>query len=231
MNIFASRPSAPKVSNFCDKTPVVVAETNTEDISEKVIVAKEVNMTTGEDLMRFMVSFKEMMETTMEAVRKDIDKGMDTLTNKLTMSEEKQAVENKKVQDRLQKMEEDMRRLRFKRMQSNCVGKQTQPSGRMDADFQLETDLEDMSSNPNVGPQNQLLGRNKEKNQPEPLNMVRSNSWAEEMEQQLCKNGSDSEERRREREDDREQWTYEKRNPSYWSQGLDNEMRIKVAHK
>ena len=57
--------------------------------------------------------------------------------------------------------------------------------------------------------------------------LVRHNSWAEEMEEEITRREEveeETEDNRRKREEDREQWVSGKRTPSSWAKKLQGEM-------
>ena len=200
-------------------------------------------MTTSVELMTFMVEFKRTMEISMEAVRKDIDEQIDTklqdigkgmenlgeklkaseekLEDRLKMSEEKQEEENKKLGHRLQRMEEDMRRMKHSKMQSeSLVVKSARQQGRGQI-FRLEEEEEKTTGGEKT---KTMLPEPGKEDEPR---LVRSNSWAEEVDKeiQVVKQVEGiSEELKRKMEDDRRQWTGARRSPSEWAKEWEREV-------
>ena len=134
---------------------------------------------TGSELMNFMMKMKDTMEIAMKSVEVNInekidnrltnlDVGMEKLNNVVVENDKKSSEVNKILTGRMLKMEEDIRRLQFRRIQSDTLGKTDKPAG-------TDGRLSQISKEREVQP----VGRTQPEDQP----MVRTKSWAEEVEE------------------------------------------------
>ena len=165
-----------------------------------------------------MRDMKKAMEISMEKVETNINEKLETRMTKIDDDivglGENIAKTDKKLGIRIDKIEEEMRRMRYKRIQSDTLGgrDRIQPD-RSEERTSLET---------------------KETRTGKP--MVRSKSWSDEVEENISNKENEKEEkeiyrnierekRRKEKEEkqkeeDRRHWTRDKRNPPHWSDNL-----------
>ena len=174
---------------------------------------------TQEQFMAFMTSFKDTIEKYVEKTversvaaigndinekiymkMKNIDDGIKDLREQVKNSDVKQDKMNKRIEQRLNKIEEDRRRESFKIMKSDMLH-EIQPTGRIQPSDQLkdreETERRDTSDRERMArtpdPLVQSMGRNYLLDQSQgrcdlPTNsqstttMTRSNSWTDEVE-------------------------------------------------
>ena len=87
---------------------------------------------TNQEMMKFMMGFKETIENTMKGIGNEIsgkidvklnnlDKGLEDLVAEVRNNDSKQEENNKRLEDRLNKLEIDAKRQKFGRMKRNSV--------------------------------------------------------------------------------------------------------------
>ena len=102
--------------------------------SLRILRTKSLKMTgnqmTSEELMKFMMNFKDTIEKTMNGIGKDInkkidekltnlDRGLENLSVEVRANDAKQEENNKKLEARLKKLEIDAGRQRYSRTKLN----------------------------------------------------------------------------------------------------------------
>ena len=186
--------------------------------------------TTGDDLMKFMVDFRDTMEKKIEAVSGEIDvklegkmktinDGMIDIIKEVKSNDKKQAAASMELARRIDLMEVDMKRIKFSRMRSDSLhdkGDGEKMNGRRRTETQKTKDrmndrhVEEVSDK-EVEVENEDY---------EP--MRKEKSWAEEMEEEIRNGGRENPLRN----DDKEQWTNKVRKPSSWATELNGEIKL-----
>ena len=196
--------------------------------------------TTGEDLMRFMINFKEVMEKKIEVVSnisKEIDKkledklsgikkGMEEISIEVKSNDRKQDEAGKELARRMDRMEQDLSRIKYSRMQSKSL------SGRKEEQIrQQEVRTKDRSKQGTGGEDQEAEvveippeGSKEEENM---AGMTRQMSWADEMEEDLRERAVELgvEKEKATWLEDKRQWIHERRQPSAWAKELNGEIK------
>ena len=171
--------------------------------------------TTSDDLMKFLQLMNDKMESTIKGVEKNIndkleirlnslDTGMSDLRKEVKSNDKKAVDMNNVLLNRMERIEQDMRRSQMRRMNSDTLGRTSK--------------LQQLSS--------QSVGKDDTIDQPEAQGLVRENSWANEVEEEHNKKVEEEknkEVKRREEdmmERDKNQWIEKRRVPDDWTAGL-----------
>ena len=175
-----------------------------------------------------------------------LDAGIEKLSIDSLRKEEKQDIVNNKMEARLNKMEEDMRRLKHRRMTSDTLRSKTpvnQASGRIsggssygqspvrrDNNLRSSTPMgaaggnnENFSNDEADAHQEEVDGRREED---DGRQLVRQMSWAEEVEENLnAEETSDKDDlENRRREEDRLRWS--RKGKTGWAENLDANLKM-----
>ena len=195
------------------------------------------NQMNGEELLKFMQTFKTTIETTMTDIGKDINKkideklanlgnGLNELTEEVKKNENKQEERNKKLENRLNRLEIDAGRAKYARTKMNTKEmmdeKREELEQKDDRRKKEEKEKERMMEKNTQKKRYVLEKQNTERHEEEEEapEIRRSSSWAEEVERE-DENGRDNGTVR----EDIGQWVKEKRIPSNWAENLSGQVR------
>ena len=170
----------------------------------------EENPISSKDFLKFMNEFKVNIQKTMKSVEvningkidaklEKIEDGMKTLKNDVKENDEKTEKLTKMMNGRMSKLEEDVKRIKYKNMSSDTLARNNK-----------EKDEKEMNDKENV--ENPAARKNRENND----QLVRQNSWAKEVEEELENRHNDT----TMREIDKAQWINKMRKPVCWTDGL-----------
>ena len=208
------------------------AATTNKSATEESLQSKDKmaeNMT-SDKLMNFMVNFKETMERSMGDITTKIDdkltnldKGIDDLTKEVRNNDKERKEQFNSLNDRLKKLEIDASRARHGRIKRNS-GEISVENSRGPHDRKLPSDRPTGRPTDSPRPASRPSGRftiDKDKDMDKEVevtgeDMVRSNSWAEEVEEVI----GDKWLQDKTSKEDKAQWLENKRQPSSWARNL-----------
>ena len=186
----------------------------------------------GEELLNIMNGFKATITKTMEDIGQDInrkiddklnriDRGLDNLTDEVRTNDKKQESNHRNLEQRLKKLEIDTERARYSRMKQNSeLSNNFQSDGRRQIEKEREKVKKTEVSRFVIPDQEHItpLGPERDPLSPDVAPPIsRTSSWAEEVESEASGTRT---------EDDRRQWTQNKRIPnSTWADTLNGHIR------
>ena len=204
------------------------------------------NQMSTEQLMTFLNTFKESIENTMNAVKTDLsdkiddklvklDKGIETLTaevrdndkrqaTNLKRVEDKQEEHQKKLEDRLKKLELDANRQKYGRIKQNSknldgsTDNTSQQDGRLEERRHRDTPAKDTGEKEKQGNLQDVFQIEDPLHISPNNRITRAASWAEEVERTLPTISPNT------AKNDRDQWTNSRRNPSSWAENLNSDV-------
>ena len=169
----------------------------------------EENPISGKDFLKFMNDFKTNIEKTMKSVEMNInnkieaklvklDDGMKNLKENIKVNDDKTEELKKILNGRMSRIEEDMKRMRYKNMKSDTLER--------NAKKKQEEEKEEKEKDETPATRKKDEDENK---------IVRSDSWAKEVEDEIARGDNETM-----KEIDRAQWMNKQRNPACWTEGL-----------